>query len=108
MYPTANADWDWYKQQMQLGREIVTAIEPDAMNTPDFFQAWLYRKDQALMVASRGRCEGCGPEELKTCAGRIVCRRTLEICPRQQLTVLVSFYEGVFDECNSNNSNCEE
>lgn len=99
---TVHLDWDWYQQQMDRGRKITTTIDPDLINSPQFFDCWLYYKEQERQVSTRGYCEGgCRPEELRECSGRIVCRRTLEICPRQQLSGLVCFYSGVFDEYNN-------
>jgi hypothetical protein len=90
-------NWPWFDEKMRRGREIVTAAEPDAIDTPEFFEAWAYYREQEKRVAERGCCEACGPSELRACAGRTVCRRTLNVCPKLQLSEIVSLYEKVFE-----------
>lgn len=87
---------------MQEARKIVTTIDPNDLTFVELVgDCWGYYKDQERRVAERGGCEACGPAELKDCSGRIVCRRTLNVCPRLQLAEIVSLYESAFNECNS-------
>ena len=97
--------WPWMAQQIEVGRSITSTVDPQDLSTPQFFDCWIYFQQQQQQVIERGFCDGrCRSDELKPCGDRIVCRRTLEVCPRRRLSGLVSFYSGVFDEYSNNTS----
>jgi hypothetical protein len=97
----SDESWPWFEEKIKQGREIVTTLDPNSIETPQLFQAMTYYRDQERRVAQRGCCEACGTNELRECSGNIVCRRTLNICPKLQLSEIVSLYESAFDEHDS-------
>jgi hypothetical protein len=99
MIMMSEADWPWYADRMEEGRQILTQNDPDDCDSMQYVCSRFYMSEQEKRVAQRGGCEACGERELVTMAHKgLVCRRTWEPCPRVFLVQIINLFERAFDE----------